>query len=118
MLALLAQATDDVPTTFATIDATNSAAATGLIAGLGILWLVFMLIWLVCTAFSIWMFIDALIRKDDDFATGSKVMWALLIFFFNFIPAIIYFFMVKKKSGSNSGTSAPTQSTSGTDTPA
>ncbi|MDO8507534.1 MAG: PLD nuclease N-terminal domain-containing protein [bacterium] len=116
MLALLAQATDDFTNT--TIDTTNSAAATGVIAGLGILWLVFMLIWLVTTVFSIWMFIDALIRKDEDFATGSKVMWALLIFFFNFIPAIIYFFMVKKKSGQNGGTSTPTQSTGGTDAPA
>lgn len=45
-------------------------------------------------------------------------MWALLIFFLGFIPAIIYFFMVKKKSGQNGGASTPTQSTGGTDAPA
>lgn len=122
MLALLAQLSDEAVDT--TIDfgttSTDTAAATGLLAVGGIIWLVFMIIWLVGTVFSIWMFIDALVRKDEDFASGSKVMWALLIFFFNFLPAIIYYFMVKKKSGGNGGASTPpAQSTdAGTGTPA
>lgn len=116
MLALLAQATEDFETSV-DLSSTDAAAATGILAVGGIIWLIFMLIWLVGFAFSVWMFIDALVRKDDDFAAGSKVMWALLIFFFNFIPAIIYYFMVKKKSGGSGTTAAPTQG-AGTDTAA
>lgn len=37
-------------------------------------------------AFSIWMFIDAIRRREW--------FWAALIFFFNFITALLYFFMV------------------------
>jgi len=111
MLALLAQAAEDFDSSVDITTTGDTAAATGLIAGMGIFFVVFMIIALVLGVFTIWMFIDSLIRKDDDFATGSKALWAILIFFFGFLPAILYFFMVKKKSGQGGGTSAPTQQT-------
>lgn len=72
MLALLAQATEDA-TNSINLDTTNSAVATGVVGGLVVFWIIFMVIAFVLGIFSLWMFIDALIRKDDDFATGSKV---------------------------------------------
>jgi hypothetical protein len=43
-------------------------------------------------AFWLWMLIDCIKRQFED-----KTMWILLIIFFNFIGAILYFFMMRKK---------------------
>jgi hypothetical protein len=96
-LQLLAAA-DDVITT--TSDVTSSAAAGGLIAAILGFGIFFWIVALVFGVFTIWMFIDSLMRADEDYVkigSGTKVMWALLIFFLGFIPAIIYFFVVRKK---------------------
>jgi hypothetical protein len=100
MLALqLFAAADDVITT--TTDVSANAAAGGIMAaflGFGIF---FWIIALVFGVFTIWMFIDSLIRADEDYVkigSGTKVLWALLIFFLGFIPAVIYFFVVRKKA--------------------
>jgi len=111
MLALLAQATDDVT---GTINTTDTAAATGIIAGLGIFILVFIVIGLVLWAFNLWMAIDCATRKETDFASNNKNMWLILLILglligFGWIVALVYYFTVKKKAGSTGGTSTPTQ---------
>lgn len=100
MLALqLLAVADDFTTT--TIDTTTNAAAGGVFAALLGFGIFFWIVAIVFGIFTIWMFIDALMRSDDDYAkigSGTKVMWALLIFFLGFIPAIIYFFVIRKKA--------------------
>jgi hypothetical protein len=95
----LLAATDDVLTT--TTDVSANAAAGGFVAAMLGFGIFFWIIALVFGVFTIWMFIDSLMRSDDDYVkigSGTKVMWALLIFFLGFIPAIIYFFVVRKKA--------------------
>ena len=122
MLALLAQATEDFDTSV-DLSTTDTAAATGIIAGLGIFFLVFMVIAIALLIFNIWMLIDCAGRKETDFPNNNRNMWLILlivglIFSFGWIVALIYYFSIKKKAGSTGGTSAPTQGTGGTDTPA
>lgn len=59
-----------------------------------VLFLVFGLIGLVLTAFVIWMIVDAARRPMEN-----KALWIILMVIFGFIPAVIYFFMVKRKLG-------------------
>jgi hypothetical protein len=106
-LQLLAAAEDTIDYT---ADATSSAAAGGVLAafmGFGIL---FWIVAMVFGIFTIWMFIDALMRSDADYekvGSGTKVMWALLIFFLGAIPAIVYWFMVRKKAKAGTTPAAP-----------
>ena len=92
-----------------------SAAPAGLIAGLGIFFLVFMLIGLAFFIFNVWMIIDCATRQDSDFPSNNKSMWLILMIVgifvgFGWIVALIYYFSVKKKAGKkNSGTTAPPQ---------
>jgi uncharacterized membrane protein YidH (DUF202 family) len=121
MLALLAQATEDFDTTV-DLSTTDTAAATGIIAGLGVFFLVFMVIGLAFWAFNIWMAIDCATRKEADFPSNNKNMWLILLIVglfigFGWIVALVYYFSIKKKAGATGGTSAPTQG-SGTDTAA
>jgi len=46
---------------------------------------------LITTIFWIWMLIDCILNKN--LRGGSKVFWFLIIFFANFVGALIYFFM-------------------------
>lgn len=113
MLALLAQATDDV-TNSVDLSTTDTAAAGGIIAGLGIFFLVFMVICIALLIFNIWMLIDCAGRKESDFPNNNKNMWLILlivglIFSFGWIVALIYYFSIKKKAENTGGTSAPTQ---------
>lgn len=85
------------------MDATaiSDQTAGALVAGFGAFFLVLVLVGIVLGAFTIWMFIDSLIRSDEDYekvGSGNKVLWALLIFFLGFIPAVIYWFVVRKKA--------------------
>ncbi len=119
LLTLLAQTTDSLPSVN---DATNSAAATGILAGVGIFILVLLIIGIILLAFNIWMIIDCAARKDSDFPSNNKSTWLILLivgllFSFGWIVGLVYFFTVRKKAGKGGGTSAPAQS-SGTDTPA
>lgn len=76
----------------------NTAAANAAMAGLGVFMIIFIIIAIVLGIFTLWMLIDSIIRKDEEYPNGSgKVMWILLIVFLGFIPAIIYYFAVKKK---------------------
>jgi hypothetical protein len=106
-LQLLAVADDFVTTT---TDTTSSVAAGGLIAALLGLGFIFWLVAMVLGIFTIWMFIDSLMKTDADYekiGSGSKVMWALLIFFLGFIPAIIYWFTIRKKIKAAATPAAP-----------
>lgn len=77
-----------------------------------VLFLVFGLIGLVLTAFVIWMIVDAARRPMEN-----KALWIILMVIFGIIPAVIYFFMVKRKLGpikkatpAVGGSQPPTQS--------
>jgi hypothetical protein len=60
--------------------------------GIGGLWLIFIfLMFLAAGAFWLWMMIDVLTRQSED-----KVVWALVVFFFNLPGAIVYHFVVRK----------------------
>ncbi|RJO62057.1 DUF2516 family protein [candidate division WS5 bacterium] len=120
MLALLAQATDEFDYNV-DVSTGDTAAATGIIAGLGIFFLVFIVIGLALWAFNIWMAIDCATRQESDFPSNNKNMWLILLIVglfvgFGWIVALVYYFSIKKKTGSKGG-AAPTQS-SGTDTSA
>jgi hypothetical protein len=53
-------------------------------------------LWLLAFAFQVWMFIDAIRRREW--------LWAVLIFFFSIISALLYFFLVYRASGAVSAT--------------
>ncbi len=119
MLALLAQATDNLPDVSNSVNNTN---ATGIIAGLGIFLLVIVIIGLVLWLFNLWMAIDCAVRKDTDFPGNNKTLWLVLLFVglfvgFGWIVALVYYFSVKKKAGQGGGGAAPSQPAN-TDTPA
>lgn len=63
--------------------------AEALLGGLG---LFLILLFLAVLAFSIWMLVDAAIKPVDN-----KVLWIILIVFFGFLPAVIYYFTDRKK---------------------
>lgn len=97
-MTLVAAAEDTWETTTTTTG--DSAAAGAVLAGFGVFTVVMIILAVILGGFTLWMFIDALIRKDEEYekiGSGGKVMWALLIFFLGFIPAIIYWFMIRKK---------------------
>ena len=56
------------------------------------IFLIILPIIIIFSAFWFWMLIDCIKRQFKD-----KTMWILLIVFFNFIGAILYFFMMRKK---------------------
>lgn len=75
-------------------DETAAAFGVGFMIFMGF----FMLVALVLGVFTIWMIIDAA-RRDFD----QKVMWILLMVFLGFIPAVVYYFMIKRKNVTGSG---------------
>lgn len=96
----------DYADTYGTADA---GVSTGFAAfGIGMM-LVFGIIGLLTTIFTIWMIIDAAKRDFDQ-----KVMWILLMVFLGFLPAVIYYFMVKRKNVTGSGHAPTTPSTPST----
>lgn len=106
MLQLLAQADDFGYST--TVDNIDPNAVAGVAAVFGGFFILMMLVLLVLGIFTIWMLIDAILRQDNEYPNSSgKVMWILLILFIGFIPAIIYFFMVKKQIPRNGGNTPP-----------
>ncbi len=73
----------------------GTAAAIGI--GMIIFMIIIGLIGLVGLIFTIWMIVDAAKRNFDQ-----KVMWILLMVFFGWIAALIYFFMIKRKNVTSS----------------
>ena len=76
MISILAQTTDTAPTIF------FGLGAFGLIVAL------------LVGAFWLWMLIDALTNRALD--STMKIVWALVIFFFPFLGALIYLFVGRK----------------------
>jgi membrane protein insertase Oxa1/YidC/SpoIIIJ len=113
MLALLAQAANDFNYDYSVdLGNGNTAATTGLVAGLGIFFLVFMLIGLVLFIFNIWMIIDCAARQDSDFPNNNKSMWLILMIVgifigFGWIVALVYYFSIKKKAGKKVAPATP-----------
>lgn len=66
---------------------------SGFLKAFGALFGVLIAIGIACGVFWLWMLIDCLKRdfkKDSD-----KLLWTLVIFFLNFVGALIYYFIVK-----------------------
>lgn len=87
----------------------GSAAASGFLAAFGIFMAVFVIIAIILGIFSLWMLIDSILRKDEEYPEGSgtKVLWILLIIFLSPVTSIIYFFLVKKKIKRGNGGNVP-----------
>jgi len=95
LLQLIAQTTDyDYSTT-------GNEVGGAVVAGLGIFMIIVWLVVILFGVFTLWMLIDAIVRKEEDYqvaGAGSKILWIVLILFLGFIPAIIYFFLGRKKA--------------------
>jgi hypothetical protein len=66
-------------------------------AGLAILLFVALMM-LLLVGFWLWMFIDCITVQNED-----KVVWLLVIFFLNFLGALIYYFVARKKRRQGGG---------------
>lgn len=72
----------------------NSGA--GLMAGLGIIWVLFILaIAVLAFVFWIWMLVDAI--KNPNLSSNERIVWVLVIIFVNWLGALIYFLAGRKK---------------------
>jgi hypothetical protein len=61
--------------------------------GIGGLWLVTVLVMaLVAVGFWLWMFIDVLIKQNED-----KIVWLIVVFFLNILGSMLYYFIARKK---------------------
>ncbi|MDP3970397.1 MAG: PLDc N-terminal domain-containing protein [bacterium] len=87
----------------------SAALGVGILIFIGIMGLIS----LVALAFVIWMIVDAAKRDFDQ-----KVLWILLMVFIGFIPAVIYYFMIKRKNVTGSGKPAATVPQATPETPA
>jgi len=60
--------------------------------GIGGVWLLLVFgMFLAAGVFWLWMLIDVLTKQSED-----KIVWALVVFFFNLPGAIVYHFVVRK----------------------
>jgi len=66
-----------------------------------ILVLFVILLAIVAMAFWVWMIVDAATRKFNN--DTEKIMWILLIVLLGVIPAIVYYFTVKRPDNSGIG---------------
>ncbi len=92
-------------------DVAGQAAASALCGGFGLLYIaclgLFALLGIGLLIFWIMMLIDCIQRDEADFpgSTGSsKTMWLIILlvswlFGLNWLSAILYYFMIKKKAG-------------------
>lgn len=83
-------------------------AASGLVASsicgiyccMGIFNLVWIFIMIAGIAVWIWMLIDVIQRKDEEFPNktdNEKLLWLLIVLLAGWIGSIVYYFMVYKK---------------------
>jgi hypothetical protein len=66
------------------------------IAGVGAVWLAFLIVALLLSIFWIWMLIDCL---SSSMPSGEKLIWLLVILFTHIIGAVLYYFMARGGSG-------------------
>lgn len=63
-------------------------------------WALFMVVLIGLLVLWVWMLIDLIKRPDSAFTGGmSKVVWIVLMIFFSYIAAVIYYFVVYRKLG-------------------
>ena len=72
---------------------TGAAAAGGIFAGLAGLMVVFWVIAIAGTIFTVWMLVDVLTSNRE---TNEKILWALVILLTNLLGAVIYFIVGRK----------------------
>lgn len=84
----------------------DGGAAAGIIAGVGIFFIVVILIILALFVFWILMLVDAATRDEKSYqkiGAGEKVVWVTILglsafFGFFWLAAILYYFIIKKRS--------------------
>jgi hypothetical protein len=54
----------------------------------------FIFLIIILEVFWLWMMFDVLTAKMDG---GNKLLWALVVFFFNLLGAVLYFFIGRKQ---------------------
>ena len=86
-----------------TADDAAAAAAAGIFGMVAFMWVVMLLLYglmflamLALMALWIWMLVDVI--KRDFPQPNEKTMWVLVVILANWIGAIIYYFMIKRKS--------------------
>lgn len=116
-LVPLAARAEDYNYDYSTTDAAAGTAAAGIIGGLLIFWLIFLVIGLAFLIFWLIMLIDAFKRQNwqDD---NQKNLWLIILIVSIFIglawlAAILYYFIIKKPldSGKASPMGSPTSGT-------
>jgi len=65
---------------------------TGVIAGLGVFFVLMLIIGLIGLIFWFWMLIHAIMKPIEN-----KAMWIILMIIFQIPVSIVYFFVVKRK---------------------
>lgn len=90
---------NDVATTVAGSAATGAWSIFSLLFCL--LYCVIIVIGIVSIILWLWMLIDSITRKEEDFGDSlgkdAKVIWIILIFFTGWIGALLYYFLVYRK---------------------
>ena len=67
----------------------GETAILGIFGGIGLFGLVMAL---VMAGFWFWMFIDVLVKQNED-----KIVWLLVVFFLSFVGSLVYYFVARKK---------------------
>lgn len=65
------------------------------VGGFMLVWMLLMSLFVLFFVFWIWMIVDCAKRKFKN--DNDKVVWILIVVFLNWLGALIYYFMVKKK---------------------
>lgn len=83
-----------VTTTRGGIDSSDAGAAVvaGAFGALGLFFVVAIVAGLISLCFWVWMLIDVLAFQSED-----KIVWLLVVFFFNFLGSVLYYFLGRKK---------------------
>jgi magnesium-transporting ATPase (P-type) len=84
----------------------NKSLVAGLVATLGVFFFVVIILVMLALAFWIWMLVDAIKREESSYeklGSGEKNLWVILLivslfFSFNFIMALMFYFVIFQKS--------------------
>lgn len=121
-LAPLAAMAQDYDYSYSTTSTADSAAAGGILAGLAVFYIIFLIIALVLFVFWIIMLIDAFKRtnwkQESDKNTWLIVLIVGFVLGLGGLAAIIYYFAVKRALDKGGKTPPPTQPQAPTPPPA
>jgi len=61
-----------------------------------LIWLFFMIVGIILTIFWIFMIVDVVQRKFKN--ENDRIVWILVVILANWIGALVYYFVIKKKA--------------------